>query len=90
MKTHSFLSFATILLSAGMLLMPAGLLAQQRTITGTVTDDNSTLLKAVEDSVDSFTVLKDEELKNVTALTTVAGTPATGETTAPPPCACAS
>lgn len=46
---------------------------QAYVITGTVTNDNSTLLKAVEDSVDSFTVLKDEELKNVTGAT-VAGT----------------
>ena len=55
---------------------------QAYVITGTVTDDNSALLKAVEDSVDSFRVLKDEELKNVTAITTVAGTPDTGETSA--------
>ena len=55
---------------------------QAYVITGTVTDDNNALLKAVEDSVDSFTVLKDEELKNVTALTTVAGTTDTGETSA--------
>ena len=55
---------------------------QAYVITGTVTDDNAALLKAVEDSVDSFTVLKDEELKNVTGLTTVAGTPAAGETDA--------
>ena len=55
---------------------------QAYVITGTVTEDNSALLKAVEDSVDSFTVLKDEKLKNVTALTTVAGTPDTGETSA--------
>ena len=41
---------------------------QAYVITGTVTEDNNALLKAVEDSVDSFTVLKDEELKNVTAL----------------------
>ena len=55
---------------------------QAYVITGTVTDDNSALLKAVEDSVDSFRVLKDEELKNVTSVTTVAGTPDTGETSA--------
>ena len=55
---------------------------QAYVITGTVTEDNSALLKAVEDSVDSFTVLKDEELKNVTAVSTVTGTPDTGETTA--------
>ncbi len=54
---------------------------QAYVITGTVTDDNSALLKAVEDSVDSFTVLRDEKLKNITAMTTVAGTPDTGETT---------
>ncbi len=35
-------------------------------ITGTVTDDNLTLLKAVEESVDSFSVIKDETLKTVT------------------------
>ena len=46
---------------------------QAYVITGTVTNDNSTLLKAVEDSVDSFTVLKDEELKSVTGAT-VSGT----------------
>ena len=56
---------------------------QAYVITGTVTEDNSALLKAVEDSVDSFTVLKDETLKNVTAMTTVTGTPDTGETSAP-------
>lgn len=39
---------------------------QAYVITGTVTDDNKTLLKAVEESVDSFSVLKDEELKSVT------------------------
>lgn len=39
---------------------------QAYVITGTVTDDNKTLLQAVEDSVDSFSVLKDEELKAVT------------------------
>ncbi len=54
---------------------------QAYVITGTVTDDNSTLLKAVEDSVDSFMVLKDEELKSVTGNqitgTTTAGTPET-------------
>ena len=53
---------------------------QAYVITGTVTEDNSALLKAVEDSVDSFTVLKDEELKNVTGVNTVAGTSADGET----------
>ena len=53
---------------------------QAYVITGTVTEDNSALLDAVEDSVDSFTVLKDEELKNVTAVTTVEGTPDSGET----------
>ena len=53
---------------------------QAYVITGTVTDDNSTLLKAVEDSVDSFTVLKDEELRNVTGAV-VPGT-TTGETNA--------
>lgn len=59
---------------------------QAYVITGTVTDDNSALLQAVEDSVDSFTVLKDEKLKNITAMTTVTGTPdggeASGQTTA--------
>ena len=49
---------------------------QAYVITGTVTDDNSTLLKAVEDSVDSFTVLKDEELRNVTG-SALAGTTTT-------------
>lgn len=39
---------------------------QAYVITGTVTDDNKTLLNAVEESVDSFSVLKDEELKAVT------------------------
>ncbi len=53
---------------------------QAYVITGTVTDDNTALLKAVEESVDSFTVLKDEELKKVTATTT--NKPTTGETTA--------
>lgn len=48
---------------------------QAYVITGTVTDDNNTLLKAVEDSVDSFTVLKDEELRNITGAA-VTGTPA--------------
>ena len=52
---------------------------QAYVITGTVTDDNSTLLKAVEDSVDSFTVLKDEELKSVTG-NQIAGTTTDGET----------
>jgi uncharacterized protein YgiM (DUF1202 family) len=47
---------------------------QAYVITGTVTNDNPALLKAVEDAVDSFTVLKDEELKNIAALTTVKGT----------------
>ena len=55
---------------------------QAYVITGTVTEDNNALLQAVEDSVDSFTVLKDEELKNVTGLDTVAGTAADGETSA--------
>ena len=50
---------------------------QAYVITGTVTNDNSALLKAVEDAVDSFEVLKDEELKNITAVTTVTGTPDT-------------
>lgn len=54
---------------------------QAYVITGTVTDDNPTLLKAVEDSVDSFTVLRDEELMNVTAAAIAAGTPAAGQTT---------
>lgn len=39
---------------------------QAYVITGTITDNNTTLLKAVEDSVYSFSVLKDEELKAVT------------------------
>ncbi len=54
---------------------------QAYVITGTVTDDNSTLLKAVEDSVDSFTVLKDEELMNVTAAPLTAGVSTTGAAT---------
>ena len=59
-----------------------GIVAQDQAyvITGTVTDDNSTLLKAVEDSVDSFTVLKDEELKNITS-SALQGTTTAGETT---------
>ena len=52
---------------------------QAYVITGTVTEDNATLLKAVEDSVDSFTVLKDEELKSVTD-STVTGTTTAGQT----------
>ena len=43
---------------------------QAYVITGTITDNNSTLLKAVEDSVYSFSVLKDEELKAVTDVMT--------------------
>jgi len=39
---------------------------QAYVITGTVTDENQTLLTAVETSVDSFRVLKDETLKAVT------------------------
>lgn len=39
---------------------------QAYVIIGTITDNNTTLLKAVEDSVYSFSVLKDEELKAVT------------------------
>lgn len=39
---------------------------QAYVITGTITDDNQTLLKAVEDSVDSFSILRDQELKAVT------------------------
>ncbi len=65
-----------------------GIVAQGQAyvITGTVTEDNSTLLKAVEDSVDSFTVLKDEELMNITSASTTTGTAGaagTGETNAP-------
>ena len=55
---------------------------QAYVITGTVTNDNSTLLKAVEDSVESFTVLKDEELKNITR-TAVSGTTTAGSTVQP-------
>ncbi len=55
---------------------------QAYVITGTVTEDNATLLKAVEDSVDSFTVLKDEELKNITAASLRETAAGTGETTA--------
>jgi uncharacterized protein YgiM (DUF1202 family) len=43
---------------------------QAYVITGTITDNNTTLLKAVEDSVYSFSVLKDEELKAVTDVMT--------------------
>ncbi len=39
---------------------------QAYVITGTVTDDNETLLEAVRKSVESFRVLKDETLKDVT------------------------
>ena len=39
---------------------------QAYVITGTVTDDNETLLKAVQKSVDSFRVLNDDQLKVVT------------------------
>ena len=55
---------------------------QAYVITGTVTDDNTTLLKAVEDSVDSFRVLKDETLKQVTSEKLVGTTQKTSETTA--------
>ena len=46
-----------------------GIVAQDQAyvITGTVTDENNTLLTAVEKSVDSFRVLKDETLKNITS-----------------------
>ncbi len=40
---------------------------QAYVITGTVTDENKTLLAAVEKSVGSFRVLKDETLKSVTS-----------------------
>lgn len=40
---------------------------QAYVITGTVPDENRTMLTAVEDSVDSFTVIKDEELADITA-----------------------
>lgn len=40
---------------------------QAYVISGTVTDENDTLLKSVEKSVDSFRVLKDEVLKSVTS-----------------------
>ncbi len=40
---------------------------QAYVITGTVTDENKTLLASVEKSVGSFRVLKDEVLKNVTS-----------------------
>lgn len=40
---------------------------QAYVITGTVTDDNLSLLNSVEDSVDSFRVLNDEKLKKVTS-----------------------
>ena|GEM_PF-1512005 len=40
---------------------------QAYVITGTVTDENSTMLSAVEDSVDSFTVLREGSLKGFSA-----------------------
>ena len=40
--------------------------SQAYVITGTVTDDNQDLLKSVETSVDSFTVLQDEKLSSLT------------------------
>ena len=54
---------------------------QAYVITGTVTDENSTLLAAVEKSVDSFRVLKDETLKNVTSDVISGTTQKTSETT---------
>ncbi len=54
---------------------------QAYVITGTVTEDNAALLKAVEDSVDSFVVLKDEELKNITSAVLSGDAAAAGETT---------
>lgn len=53
---------------------------QAYVITGTVTDDNKTLLKSVEDSVDSFRVLKDETLKQITSEKLVGTTQKTSET----------
>ena len=46
---------------------------QAYVITGTVTDENAALLRSVEESVDSFRVLKDETLKTVTN-TMISGT----------------
>ncbi|MDO5344406.1 MAG: SH3 domain-containing protein [Lachnospiraceae bacterium] len=54
---------------------------QAYVITGTVTDENSTLLAAVEKSVDSFRVLKDETLKSVTSDLISGTTQKTSETT---------
>ena len=53
---------------------------QAYVITGTITDNNTTLLKAVEDSVYSFSVLKDEELKAVTDAMTGESETASAET----------
>ncbi len=53
---------------------------QAYVITGTVTDDNKALLKSVEDSVDSFRVLKDETLKQITSEKLVGTTQKTSET----------
>ncbi len=47
---------------------------QAYVITGTVTDDNNTLLDSVKKAVESFKVLKDENLKNVTG-EIITGTP---------------
>ena len=47
---------------------------QAYVITGTVTDDNKTLLDSVKKAVESFRVLKDETLKNVTG-EVISGTP---------------
>lgn len=54
---------------------------QAYVITGTVTDENSTLLEAVEKSVDSFRALKDETLKTVTSDVISGTTQKTSETT---------
>ena len=47
---------------------------QAYVVTGTVTDDNKTLLESVKKAVESFRVLKDETLKTVTG-EVISGTP---------------
>ena len=49
---------------------------QAYVVTGTVTDDNKTLLESVKKAVESFKVLKDETLKKVTG-EVISGTPQT-------------
>lgn len=59
-----------------------GIVAQDQAyvITGTVTDENAALLKSVEESVDSFKVLKDETLSAVTSNVISGTTQQTSET----------